>query len=140
MPERYSTKDGMAAFGLLVNAMSGGGDHNAAFPRSDAEDMSCGARFIPGEVTLARRAGQTVRFISSCASCCWYWEMPDGSRIYHFEGYVHDEIGRHNHGEGWSRTSTWAGPCPHCGNPFTRGGRVTPEEVANGAYDEVQAT
>lgn len=52
MSRRYEHLDGMAGFGFLVNAMfNGGEDAGATFPRSDAEDMSAGARFIPGEVT-----------------------------------------------------------------------------------------
>ncbi|MCR4278062.1 MAG: hypothetical protein NUV85_03570 [Candidatus Berkelbacteria bacterium] len=50
---------------------------------SDAEDLSRGARFIPEAVTDARRSGQKVNFVYDRSACCWYWEMPDGSRLYH---------------------------------------------------------
>ena len=140
MPARYSDTNKAAAFGLLINAMSGGRDQGSIFPRSDAEDMSRGARFIPGEVTLARRDGQTVDFVTTCGLNCWYWLMPNGLRIYHYDSFVYEQIARHNNGDGWTRDSRMpAGPCPNCGNPFTRGGTVTSEDVANGAYKE-QAT
>ncbi len=131
--KKYSRMDDLVAFGFLVNAMdnhrSADGDTRATFPRSDAEDMSRGAHFIPGEVTMARRAGERVRFVSECGPCCWYWEMPDGSRIYHWDRFTYQQIGTVNgrkeveesfgsHFEGG------AGPCPHCGNPNTNGGTV----------------
>ena len=50
--------DPMAGFGALINALGGGGDQGNMFPQSDADDFASGARFVPGEVTLARRAGQ----------------------------------------------------------------------------------
>lgn len=83
MGERYSNMDGLAAFGFLANAMGGGGDEGESFPRSDAEDFSRGARFIPGEVTLERRAGRAVRFVAEGASNTWYWELSNGRRIEH---------------------------------------------------------
>jgi hypothetical protein len=131
VPAGYSDKDDVAAFGLLANTMfDGGSDRGATFPRSDAEDMSRGARFIPGQVTLARRKGQTVDFVSDCGLCCWYWQMPDGSRIYHFDRFTYDGIARHNHGDQWD-SKTLAGICPNCGNTHTNGGTVTREEVVN---------
>ena len=80
----------MAIFGLLANALGplsdSNGDVGTSFPRSDAKDFSCGARFIPGEVTLARRAGEKVEFNQACNNhCCWYWELEDGTRIYHWD-------------------------------------------------------
>jgi len=76
MPDRYSDMGGLGAFGFLANALDTrkgpDGDTNASFPRSDAEDMSRGARFIPGEVTMARRAGKKVNFMSECSPNCWY--------------------------------------------------------------------
>ena len=49
-----------------------------AFPSDDAKDFQHGARFIPGDVTLARRVGQPVEFVQSCGNaCCWYWEFKD---------------------------------------------------------------
>ena len=85
MPERYSRMDGLAGLGFLINALdqsqgrTSDGDTGASFPRSDAEDMSRGARFIPGEVTMARRRGEKVQFVDECGPNCWYWMMPDGS-------------------------------------------------------------
>lgn len=135
MPERYSSSSDWAAFGLLISAMcdsgkSSDGDTGAGFPRSDAEDLSRGARFIPGEVTLARRAGQKVEFVSSCSQNCWYWLMPNSSRIYHFDPTTYESIGRRNGREKKERTTGGfsykggAGPCPDCGNPHTSGGTI----------------
>lgn len=134
MPARYSRLDEFTALGFLVNAMDpmsrlGDGDHGCSFPRSDAEDMSRGARFIPGEVTLARREGRHVKFVSDCGPCCWYWLMPDGARRYHYDPGEHDAIGRANKRV---RVQTkngllfdgGAGPCPTCKNPNTNGGTV----------------
>jgi hypothetical protein len=131
MPERYSRDNPVAALGLLTNAMFDGGDDlGAIFPRSDAEDMSRGARFVPGDVTLARRRGERVHFHSNCGKCCWFWEMPDGSRIYHWDPIAYLQLGHDNHGNGWSRDQGPAGPCKSCGNPHTNGGKVTADQVA----------
>lgn len=67
----------MAAFGMMVNASEGGGDMGRFFPQSDAADFANGARYIPGEVTMARRRGQTVQF----DRVAHQWTMPDGSKI-----------------------------------------------------------
>lgn len=111
---RYSDMNPLAVLGFFTNALhGGGGDVGAIFPRTDAEDMSRGARFIPGEVTMARRAGKEVFFNTDClfSSCCWYWEMPDGSRIYHYDQSDFENI-RDNDG----------GTCPACGNKNIMGG------------------
>ena len=67
---RYSDMSEMAMLGFLVNALEsrkgGDGDTGISFPPTDAEDMSKGARFIPGEVTLARRAGKKGNFLTEC--------------------------------------------------------------------------
>jgi hypothetical protein len=123
-----------AAFGFLINALGnkgGDGDTGSSFPRSDAEDMSRGARFIPGEVTLARRAGKKVNFVTDCGPNCWYWEMPDSSRIYHFDPMTYDQIGAANgfkkvKGKYGTHFENGAGPCPHCGNVNTNGGTIKP--------------
>lgn len=73
----------LAAFGALVNAMGGGGDRGNMFPQSDADDLANGARWIPGEVTLARRAGQKVTFNQEGDQKDWYWELPDGKHVSH---------------------------------------------------------
>lgn len=139
MSEKYSRMDGLAGLGFLLNALdqrdgrTSDGDTNASFPRSDAEDFSRGARFVPGEVTLARRAGKKIQFVCECGPNCWYWEMPDGSRIYHYDPIVYDQIGIAN---GRKKVKgkyeySWdfeggVGPCPHCSNPNTNGGTVKP--------------
>ena len=85
--DRYSDMSELASFGLLVNILegkSGDGDTGCAFPCSDVEDISRGARFIPGKVTLARRAGKKVNFVTDSQNPDeWYWQMPDGTRIQH---------------------------------------------------------
>jgi len=49
-----------------------------AFPDADGDDLQHGARFIPGEVTLARREDQPVEFVQKCGyPSCWYWEFKD---------------------------------------------------------------
>lgn len=57
MDDKYSHTNEVTIFGFLANAMEGGGDKGRTFPYSDAEDLSRGLRFIPGEVTVARRKG-----------------------------------------------------------------------------------
>ena len=72
--ERYSNMSEMTTFGFLINALESrkGGDGDiGAFPRTDAEDMSKGARLVPHEVTLARRAGKEVNFVTECGPNCW---------------------------------------------------------------------
>lgn len=133
MPEKYSNMDDMAIFGFLANAFdshrSPDGDREASFPRSDAEDFSRGVRFVPGEVTLARRRGERVNFVSNCTPVCWYWEMTDGTRIYHWDRYTFEKIARMN-GKTWPEDEKFsgnAGSCPSCGNPNTNGGTVKPK-------------
>lgn len=117
--ERYSNIE-MSTFGFLVNILdgrrSGDGDTGSSFPRTDAEDISKGARFIPDEVTLARRAGKNVDFVTECSPNCWYWKMPDGIRIYHYDPTIY----------GGTRFEDGAGPCPYCGNVNTNGGTIKP--------------
>lgn len=116
--DRYSKMDELTALGFLSNALfdkgSPDGDKGASFPRSDAEDLSRGARFIPGEVTLARRRGEKVQFNTDCQNtCCWYWKLPDGTRIYHFDRAEYDELKKKHKGR-----------CPNCGNIHIGGGVV----------------
>lgn len=131
--DRYSNTNEMAAFGFLANALDsrkgGDGDTGASFPRTDAEDMSKGARFIPDQVTLARRAGKKVNFVTECGPNCWHWKMPDGTRIYHFDRIAYERIGAANgrkavQGDLVMLFEDGAGPCPHCGNPHTSGGTI----------------
>ena len=134
--ERYSEMTEEAAFGFFINAMesrSGGdGDTGCSFPRSDAEDLSRGARFIPGDVTLARRAGKKVNFLTECGPNCWYWEFPDGARIYHFDAATYRSIATANgcievkDEHGGTAFEGGAGACPDCGNLHTGGDRVKP--------------
>lgn len=131
---RYSKVGRVAASAFLINALfdrnSRDGDTGASFPRSDAEDMSKGARFIPGEVTDARRAGQKVEFVTECGPNCWYWKMPDGSRRYHFDPEEQHAIGVANGRKevtgAFGTHFADAGPCPRCGNPNTNGGMIAP--------------
>ena len=127
--EKYSNMNEMATFGFLVNALDGNrggdGDEGSIFPRSDAEDMSKGARFIPGEVTLARRDGRRVSFIQKCSNpCCWYWQVDDGTRHHHFERTAFESVADSNEiprVDGELKTNR-VGPCPKCGNAHLHGG------------------
>ena len=119
MTEKYShLHDPLTAIGFLVNALEGGGDAGQSFPRSDAEDLSRGLRFIPGEVTVARRRGEHIEFVQSCENhCCWYWQFPDGSRTYYWER------------SDWLKLAEGSvSKCPNCGNPPMTG-RVAPQEI-----------
>lgn len=60
---------------LAAAALLGGGrNEGAAVPIDDAADAMQGARYIPGEVTLARRRGERVVFSPETHT----WRMPDG--------------------------------------------------------------
>ena len=135
MNDRYSRMSEGAMFGFLANALDmrgrsdSDGDKGCSYPRSDAEDQSRGARFIPGSVTLARRRGEKVEFVTECGSNCWYWKMQDGSRIYHYDPFTYDQIGEANgrkkvEKDGRMTFENGVGPCPHCGNEHTHGGPV----------------
>jgi hypothetical protein len=117
--------------GFLDNALFGhGGDRGESFPRSDAEDLSHGLRFIPGEVTLARRAGEHVTFMQPCNhQCCWYWQFPDQSRTYYFERWDYEQIARANGNTADAEDRLIAGPCPDCGNVHTSGGHIKAQET-----------
>lgn len=87
-------------FALDAASFDGGKDEGAFSPGSDAEDQMWGARFVPGPVTLARRAGQKVRFVHDCrCPNCWYWLFLDADgfapgekkpRKKKFKGYGYD--------------------------------------------------
>jgi hypothetical protein len=64
-------------FALLSAAslMGGGGNAGALVPIDDVTDLANGARYIPGDVTDARRAGKRVVFHPERQ----VWTMPDGS-------------------------------------------------------------
>jgi hypothetical protein len=117
----------LAVFGALVAAMGGGGDTGSAFPQSDADDFAYGARFVPGEVTEARRKGEKVEFIHTCTNaCCWYWKFSDGTQIYHFERTSFEAIAKAN-GHTWEgQFHGKAGACKQCGNTHTGGGTIKP--------------
>lgn len=91
------------------------------------EDLDYGAQYVPEEVERVRQAGEEVIFVMKCGPCCWYWELPDGSRIFHCERRVRDNIARRN---GKMRDGKIldgdAGPCPNleCGNAHTNGETV----------------
>lgn len=132
MAEKYNIMGELVSLGFLANAfdphsLAGDGDRGCSFPRSDAEDMSRGARFIPGEVTLARRRGERVEFIQECGPCCWYWLFPSGDRHYHWDGLDYENIARAN-GQDTSKRDKFgywagvAGACNRCGNVNTNGG------------------
>jgi hypothetical protein len=122
------SNDIAAGFGLLLNAMGGGGNKGNSFPEDDAIEMSKGARFIPHEVTDERRLGKDVKFNQVCGPCCWYWEFSDGKRIYHFDRSTYDHIAHANGKTEDDKEKGDAGPCPNCGNIHTNGGTVLPEE------------
>lgn len=109
--DKYSHLDELAAFGFIANALGGGGDTGQTFPQSDAEDFSRGLRFVPGEVTLARRRGEKVAFYQSCQNCCcWYWQFQDGSRTYYWERTHYENYGTEK--------------CMLCGNNHVKGGHI----------------
>ena len=124
--DRYSEIGTEAAFGFFINALGGGGDAGQTFPRSDAEDFSRGCQFIPDDVTLARRRGEVVVLNTDCINrCCWYWQMPDGSRIYHWHEQDYRAIARANKRASGSRKQRGnAGQCPQCRNTNTNGDTV----------------
>lgn len=131
---KYDHIDEPTALGFLVSAMEGGGDRGQSFPRSDAKDLSRGLRFIPGEVTLARRKGERVEFTQRCQNqCCWYWSFQDGSCTYYWERASWEKIAALNSVElkanKYGTKVGNAGPCPLCGNPHTDGGHVAREEI-----------
>lgn len=137
--DRYSNMNRTAMLGFFAAALDSrsgrttDGDSGASFPQSDADDLGRGARFIPGEVTMARRGGQRVNFITECSLNCWYWVFPDGKRIFHWDPATYAQIAEAN---GKVRTQSecgemtfkdGVGPCPHCQNPHTIGGIVAPD-------------
>ncbi len=122
----------LATFGALLASAGGGVDVGATFPQSDADDLQYGARFIPGEVTMARRRGEKVTFVTECGPNCWYWKFKDGTRKYHFDPSTYQEIGIANgrpsqeNEFGRKEFPEGAGPCPRCGNEHTQGGFFPP--------------
>ncbi|MDQ5971597.1 MAG: hypothetical protein QG566_543 [Patescibacteria group bacterium] len=115
-------KESLEGFFHLLSAIGGNSDTGNGVPSSDADDFSKGARFIPYEVTDARREGKQVTFVKQCGQCCWYWQMPDGTKIYHWERFEFENIAKAN----GKVASGDVGPCPKCGNVHTKGGMVNP--------------
>ena len=124
-----------ATLGMIVNTMGGGGNARQIYPASDAEDLGCGARFIPGEVTLVRRQGIKVDFVRDCQHrCCWHWLFPDGSRSYHYDPYDFEQIGSEcgeipRRGEHGGVKFDHEIKCPACGNIHVHGGFFLPEDL-----------
>lgn len=113
----------LSNFGQLVNAIGGGGNKGQSSPQSDADDLGKGLRFIPGEVTLARRRGESVQFVQECTQpCCWYWRFSDNSRTYYWERLSFEAMAVEN---GVLDIETdGAGKCSRCGNTHTSGGHI----------------
>mgnify|MGYP003393584147 CR=1 FL=1 len=63
-------------FATIAALLSGGRNVGAMFPIDDATDIRNGARYIPGDVTMARRAGKRVLFDAEKHE----WTLPDGSK------------------------------------------------------------
>ncbi|MFA5993431.1 MAG: hypothetical protein WC823_00565 [Parcubacteria group bacterium] len=106
-----------------------------AVPSSDLEDMRRGVRYIPHDVTLARRKGKKVQLVVACTANCSYWQMPDGTKIYHQNREAYLFIGMKNKREifydkfdkSMILFEGGPGPCSICGNPYTNGEIVVPE-------------
>lgn len=64
-------------FATIASLMSGNKDQGALFPASDAQDVRDGATHIPGEVTDARRRGETVIYNRADKE----WTLPDGTVV-----------------------------------------------------------
>lgn len=77
MPEE---KNDLAAFLGMVNSLKDG-KGKTLVPDADLADVENGATEIPGEVTDARRRGETVTFVQNRPREQWHWQMPDGSRV-----------------------------------------------------------
>lgn len=69
--------DFFTQFLMAAALASGGRNEGAAVPIDDATDALHGARYIPGEVTLARRRGERVVFSPETHT----WRMPDGREV-----------------------------------------------------------
>ena len=57
--------------------MGGGGNEGNAVPIDDIQDFNQGAKYIPGEVTMARRKGERVVYHPEKNQ----WQMPDGNWV-----------------------------------------------------------
>jgi len=75
-------------FAALASAFEGGRDIGATIPASDAKDFHDGARYIPGEVTLARRNGERVTFDRGAQMAHWPQGDPAGSSLRKAKAYV----------------------------------------------------
>ena len=66
---------------VLIRGTIASPDGITAVPEGDALDFLNGARYIPSEVTDARRNGQKVVFHMVLGEKNWYWKMPDGTKV-----------------------------------------------------------
>ena len=135
--ERRVNKDGSVTMTRGSGSRGEPGDAGQAFPRSDAEDLSRGLRFIPGEVTMARRRGEKVFFVhEGDHQCCWHWLFEDGSKTYYWEREDFHEIARENGkivpDEGFKGDP---GQCKRCGNVHTTGGYLTASEQGRKVFE-----
>ncbi len=97
----------------------------------NALDFERGANFVPNEVMELRKQSIQVPFVKECdSSCCWYWELPDGSRIYHWRAAQYNEIARSNGNEFTGCFSGDAGACSLCGNENTKGGLISAQALS----------
>lgn len=69
--------DDLRSFLAAACLLGGGGNVNNPVPIDDVTDIDKGARYIPGEVTLARRRGERVMFNPEQHT----WSLPDGREI-----------------------------------------------------------
>ncbi|MCP6719790.1 MAG: hypothetical protein KJI72_00485 [Patescibacteria group bacterium] len=113
--DRRSSKVGFYVLGSLVRGSE-----------RSTEDLDRGAQYVPEKVVRARQAGEEVDFVTNCGPCCWYWELPNSSRIFHCERRVREDIARRNGRRRDGKVLGNAGPCPHCGNRHTNGEKVRP--------------
>lgn len=67
----------LANFLTAASLLSGGTNAGALVPVDDATDALAGARYIAGEVTMARRRGERVVFHPERH----VWTMPDGQEV-----------------------------------------------------------
>jgi hypothetical protein len=86
-------------------------------------------RFIPDDVRVARRLGETVTFEQPCHNpCCWYWQFPGGGRTYYWEREAYEQIAETNgielNEDEFGTKIGEAGACPLCGNVHTSGGHI----------------
>ncbi len=125
--------DAFSAVGQMIRTKRQGQVHrNEVKPVDDnALDFERGASFVPDDVMELRKQSIQVPFIKECdSSCCWYWELPDGSRIYHWKAVQYNEIARAHGHEFTGCFPGDAGSCILCGNENTKGGLISAQALA----------